>query len=110
LKSQHHPVFIRECIDALNLCHNLLSFKCAVNVIPAFLPSLQGKRRLQDVRVNANLTDSQSAKLVMLTGLQTVALDSASWNVVDMLPNWSKMMKDTLTTLTIFVSNTNTFV
>lgn len=99
-----HPEFIRECSYAIDICHNLTTFKCiGPNILPYFVKSLQGKPRLECLRVNANLSTDQSKILIQLQKLKTLTLEYASWNVVDVLPVWITLLKQTLTSLTLYV-------
>jgi|ERR1700722_2848234 len=102
--TQPHPEFIRDCTSALTLCNNLTSFTYSGVHLPPFLSSLQNKPRLQHLRVNANLTIDQTAKLAEMNSLRTLILHHASWCVVDMLPKWIGLNKTTLTNLTLWVS------
>ncbi|KAJ3796561.1 hypothetical protein GGU11DRAFT_746014 [Lentinula aff. detonsa] len=105
LKFQHHPTFLLECTRALALCNNLQSFRCTVNAIPPFLASLQGKERLQEFRIHANLTTSQSEQLAKIGNLTNLCLDLGSWNVLDVLPRWTPKFANTLTSLCLFTAN-----
>ncbi|KAJ4490298.1 hypothetical protein J3R30DRAFT_3653658 [Lentinula aciculospora] len=105
LKSQHHPVFLSECTRALALCNNLQSFRCTVNAIPPFLPALQGKERLRELRIHANLTTLQSEKLAEISHLSNVCLDFGSWNVLDVLPRWTPKIAKTLTSLCLYMAS-----
>ncbi|KAJ3804042.1 hypothetical protein F5876DRAFT_83880 [Lentinula aff. lateritia] len=105
LKSQLHPVFLSECTRALALCNNLQSFQCTVNAVPPLLPSLQGKERLQDLRIYANLTTLQSEKLAEIANLTNLCLDFGSWNVLDVLPRWTPKFVKTLTSLCLYMAN-----
>uniref|UniRef100_A0A8H8CHH6 Uncharacterized protein n=1 Tax=Psilocybe cubensis TaxID=181762 RepID=A0A8H8CHH6_PSICU len=106
VKSVVHPVFVRECREALRICKNLKSFKCIVqNVLPMFLPALQEKGRLNTLRIYANLTTTQATMLVNITGLESLSLEFASWNTVDLLPSWSSSLSRTLTTLSLYMIN-----
>ncbi|KAJ7594360.1 hypothetical protein C8J56DRAFT_926553 [Mycena floridula] len=103
-QNQLHPSFLRECNNALKLCHNLISFKCTVNALPSFLHSLQNKTRMKDLRVNGNLTMDQSDKLCQVSNLRSIALDYGSWNTMDMLPRWIQSHQNTLSHLIIYMS------
>lgn len=101
-----HPEFIRECSNAIDICHNLTKFKCTgANILPCFVKSLQGKPRLEGLRVNANLSTDQSKILIQLQKLKTLTLEYASWNVVDVLPVWITSLKQTLTSLTLYMTS-----
>ncbi|KAF9484083.1 hypothetical protein BDN70DRAFT_903847 [Pholiota conissans] len=106
LKSRLHPIFVRECKEALQLCKNLNTFKCTVpSVLAVFLPSLQDKQRLENLRIHANLTTDQSQMLQNLIKLQSLAVEFATWNVVDMLPKWTSSISETLSSLTLYMIN-----
>ncbi|EEB91581.1 hypothetical protein MPER_10037 [Moniliophthora perniciosa FA553] len=87
------------------MCTNLLSFKCVKPILPMFLKALQNKERLQELRVHAALTTLQADMLSTIRNLQSLALDSASWNVIDMLPKWAPNFSSTLTNLVIYMSS-----
>lgn len=100
VKSQHfNPSFVSECTQALNLCRNLISFKCIVNALPPFLASLHGKERLEDIRVHGNVSTDQAEKLIQVSNLKTLAIDHGSWNLMDVLPRWTVSIKSTLSHL-----------
>lgn len=105
LKSRLHPIFVRECTDAIQKCKNLKRFYCTVpNILAIFLPSLQEKDRLEHVRIYANLTTDQTKMLISFEKLQSLTLEFATWNVVDLLPSWAGILQKTLTSLTLYVS------
>jgi hypothetical protein len=99
-----NPMFVRDCCQALELCVNLRSFVYTPDSIPAFLASLEGKPRLEDIRMNGRLTIAQAEKLLKLTKIQRITLDFGSWTVMDILPKWTMSIRKTLTNLTLFVS------
>ncbi|ESK97833.1 hypothetical protein Moror_17262 [Moniliophthora roreri MCA 2997] len=103
--TQFHSIFLSQCTAAMNMCTNLLSFKCVKPILPMFLKALQGKERLQELRVHATLTTLQAEMLSAIKSLQSLALDSASWNVIDMLPKWAPNLSPTLTNLVIYMSS-----
>ncbi|KAF8153001.1 hypothetical protein B0H34DRAFT_754140 [Crassisporium funariophilum] len=104
IKSQCHPAFVRECAEAIRICKNLKLFKCTVpNVLPTFLPSLKEKSHLEDLTVHANLTSDQAKMLLKLGNLQSLTVNFATWNVVDVLPSWTESLSGTLTSLTLYV-------
>ncbi|KAJ6587376.1 hypothetical protein B0H10DRAFT_2093934 [Mycena sp. CBHHK59/15] len=106
VKAQCNPKFLLECTGALSLCRNITSFRCSANALPPFIPALEQKERLQDVRIHANLTTEQSAKLVAgLSAIRNLTLDFASWNLVNLLPLWTADIRRTLTTLTLYMAN-----
>lgn len=105
LKSRLHPIFLRECTESIRMCKNLKRFLCTVpNVLAIFLPSLQEKSRLERIRIHANLTTNQTKMLTNFGKLQSLTLESATWNVVDLLPSWAGILQKTLTCLTLYVS------
>ncbi|TDL27713.1 hypothetical protein BD410DRAFT_781591 [Rickenella mellea] len=104
-KGRPHQQFMSECITALEKCQNLSRFYCTLNVLPSFLLVLTKKSRLEDIRVRASLEISQSKLLVEMKGLQSVALDSPSWSLMNLLPDWLGSMSPSLTHLTITRSN-----
>ncbi|KIK68230.1 hypothetical protein GYMLUDRAFT_68107 [Collybiopsis luxurians FD-317 M1] len=101
-KSQHHPKFLSECTQALSLCTNLQSFRCTVSALPPFLAPLQGKERLQELRVHGNLTTAQSEKLAQIPNLTSLCLDFGSWNLIDVLPRWTPNFAKTLSSLCLY--------
>jgi hypothetical protein len=105
LKSRLHPIFVRECTEAIRLCKNMKLFVCTVpNILAISLPSLQEKNRLEHIRIHANLTTDQAKMLTKFEKLQSLVLESATWNVVDLLPSWAGTLQKTLTCLTLYVS------
>lgn len=105
LKSRLHPIFLRECTEAIRICKNLKRFHCTVpNILAIFLPSLQEKGRLEHIRIHASLTTDQAKMLTNFNKLQSLVLESATWNVVDLLPSWAGILQKTLTCLTLYVS------
>ncbi|EPQ51742.1 hypothetical protein GLOTRDRAFT_140750 [Gloeophyllum trabeum ATCC 11539] len=106
IHSHPHPEFVRDCTNVIKLASNLTSFTLTVvDALPPFLPALQGKERLRDLRVYANLTSDQSAKLIGLKGLSSLVLDHASWNLVDLLPTWTRSLSASLTSLTLYMAS-----
>lgn len=104
IKTRLHPVFAKECREAIRLAQNLASFKCTVpGVLPIFLPALQAKERLERVVLHANLNSDTAKMLAKLTTLQSLTLEFATWNVVDCLPTWCQTLAPTLTSLSLFV-------
>ncbi|KAL1742302.1 hypothetical protein HDZ31DRAFT_66109 [Schizophyllum fasciatum] len=99
-----HPVFIRQCTQALALCANLQTFRCSVTSFPCFIPSLANKTRLASLRMNASLTTPQVEQLLKITTLVSLVVDSATWTILDGLPRWAKSLGDTLESLTIFMA------
>lgn len=104
VKQQHNPKFILECTRALELCSNMMSFRCSTNSLPPFIPSLQQKDRLRDLRIHADLTTEQSMEVARLSKIRHLTLEFASWNLVNLLPQWSASLHGNLTTLTLYVS------
>ena len=105
LKARLHPIFVRECTDAIGTCKNLKRFLCTVpGVLSIFLPSLQEKSWLEHIRIHANLTTNQAKMLTNFGKLQSLVLESATWNVIDLLPSWAGILQKTLTCLTLYVS------
>ena len=103
LKSRLHPIFVRECTEAIQKCKNLKRFFCIVpNIMAIFLPSLREKS-LEHIRIHANLTTDQAKMLTNFEKLQSLVLESATWNVVDLLPSWAGILQKTLISLTLYV-------
>ncbi|TFY63856.1 hypothetical protein EVJ58_g2997 [Rhodofomes roseus] len=93
---------MRDCARTIDLCDNIVSFTCTPSVLASFLLSLQKKLSLQHIRVNANLTYEQSQLFAKISGLRSIALDTGSPYVVDVLPKWIASVKTTLMNLTLF--------
>ncbi|KAF8209688.1 hypothetical protein K438DRAFT_1753339 [Mycena galopus ATCC 62051] len=105
VKMQHNSKFLLECTRALDLCPNITSFRCSmINALPPFIGALTQKDRLRDLRVHANLTTGQSMRLVKLSKIRTLTLDFPSWNIMNLLPQWTAMLGSNLTTLTLFMA------
>ena len=104
IRSCPHPIFLRECTDALTLCRNLSSFKVVEHQLAPFLLCIQDKPRLHALSINANLTSDQAAKTSQMRGLRRLTLEHASWQFVDILPKWVGSLQSTLTELTIHAS------
>ena len=105
LKSRLHPIFLGECTESIRMCKNLKRFHCTVpNILAIFLPSLQEKSRLEHMRVHASLSTNQTKMLTNFAKLESLVLESATWNVVDLLPSWAGILQKTLTCLTLYVS------
>ncbi|KAJ7109560.1 hypothetical protein C8R43DRAFT_1243302 [Mycena crocata] len=105
VKSQYNPRFLVECARALELCRNITSFRCSINALPPFIPALEHKDRLRDLRIYANLTTEQSTKLVRLASIRHLTLDFPSWNIMNLLPTWATRLQVCLTSLTLYMAN-----
>ncbi|KAH9947752.1 hypothetical protein B0H21DRAFT_691376 [Amylocystis lapponica] len=101
VKSSFHSGFMSDCVRTIVSCQNLSSFTCTPNLLPSFLLALQGKECLKHLRVNATLTPDQAKEFVKVKGLQSLTLDSGTWSIVDMLPQWMFSLGPTLTSLTL---------
>ncbi|GJE93472.1 F-box protein [Phanerochaete sordida] len=101
VKAAVQPRFMGNVIKCLDLCKNLRTFTCTPNILPALLVPLKPHENLRGIRVNATLTMQQAEIIKSLTQLRTLALDACSWNIVDALPDWTRRMSATLTTLTL---------
>lgn len=99
-----HPKFMTNLVQALNLATNLRTFTCVPNILPALLLPLKDHESLEGIRVNATLTVAQAKLLTSLSRLKTIALDACSWNMVDVLPEWTRKMSSSLTCLVLHVS------
>ncbi|KIY47500.1 hypothetical protein FISHEDRAFT_45143 [Fistulina hepatica ATCC 64428] len=104
-------LFLRDCVKATELCHNIVSFTCLTPYFPAFIVPLQFQKRLKSFRISAHLSAAQSEKLVELSGppgrlsqLESITLDNPSGDVLNVLPKLTCQLKDTLTTLVLFNS------
>ena len=58
---------------------------------------------LESIRCFANFTTDQAIELTKITTLRSLTLDAGTWNVVDVLPKWSKTLMLSLTSLTLTV-------
>ncbi|KAF7348877.1 hypothetical protein MVEN_01407800 [Mycena venus] len=105
VKTQYNPKFLSECTRALDMCPNITSFRCSTNALPPFIGALGQKERLRDLRIHANLTTDQSTKLIKLSKIRNLTLDFASWNIMNLLPQWTELLQSNLTTLTLFMAN-----
>ncbi|KAJ7643449.1 hypothetical protein DFH06DRAFT_1283474 [Mycena polygramma] len=105
VKTQYNPKFLLECTHALDLCPNIISFRCSINALTPFIAPLAQKDRLHELRIHANLTTDQSMRLVNLTKIQHLTLDFPSWNVLNLLPKWTAALQNNLTSLTLFMAN-----
>ncbi|KAF7317162.1 hypothetical protein HMN09_00451000 [Mycena chlorophos] len=98
-------VFLREADEALAICDNLVSFRCSANAVIAFIPVLRDKRWLRSMRVNVDTYPHiRCAELLDLPLLSDLALDWMPVHVSHMLPVWTIILGETLTSLTIFMS------
>ena len=97
------PKFMDDCIRTISLCKNLGSFTCTIDLMPNFLLVLRDKVSLEQMRIIANFTTDQAELVTKISGLRSLTLDSASWNMVDALPKWSEVLKPSLTSLTLHV-------
>ena len=104
IRGSPHPIFLRECTDALTLCRNLSSFKAVEHQLAPFLLCILNKPRLHALSINCNFTSDQAAKVSQIRGLRRLALEHASWQLVDILPKWVGPLQNTLTDLTIHAS------
>lgn len=116
---------LEECIVAIKLCSKLVKFYLDPSVFAPFLPTasstvmsmpftmppylsaLEGKERLEDIRVNAFLNGrglaGQMEALSKLHGLRRVTLDYASTDLLDVLPVWASSNMEMLKHLGIMV-------
>lgn len=99
-----HAKFLLNLVKTMSLCTNLRSLTCTPNILPSLLSSLKSHETLTALRANATLTVQQTKILTALTKLNSLALDSCTWNVVDALPDWTRQMSSSLTTLVMHVS------
>jgi hypothetical protein len=107
VKSSIDAKFLIDCQRAINLCTNVVSFRCTQeNVLPALLSTLSNKSRLQTLRVRANLTAEQTKPLLQIGHLKHLAIDLGSVELMKGLPFWvNSQNSTTLTTLVLYVSN-----
>ncbi|KAJ7675528.1 hypothetical protein B0H17DRAFT_987778 [Mycena rosella] len=106
VKTQCNPRFLLECARAIALCSNITSFRCSIsNALPPFLAALQQTDRLQRLRISAALTTEQATRVVALSTIRHLTLDFASWNLMDLLPRWTAVLQNNLTTLTLYMAH-----
>ena len=97
------PGFTSQFAEAVKLCKNLKSFTCMTSAF-CFLPYLENKTGLSELRVRADLADEQATRLTNFSAIQSLSLFWGSWNVMNMLPRWSRSIQQTLTSLVFHVS------
>lgn len=95
--------FTGQFAEAIKLCKNLKSFTSMTSTF-CFLPYLEDKTDLSELRVVANLSDEQATRLIDFSAIQSLSLFWGSWNVMNMLPRWSRSIQRTLTSLVLHVS------
>ncbi|KAI0701843.1 hypothetical protein BC835DRAFT_1264617 [Cytidiella melzeri] len=100
LSTKMYPKFVSSLVQTLQRCINLKTLTCTPNnLLPSLLTCLPRLITLENVRLNPHLTAEQGKYLLSLTKLKTMALDGASWNVVDLLPKWIAETKMSLSCL-----------
>ncbi|CAL1710012.1 unnamed protein product [Somion occarium] len=97
-----HPQFVTDSRTVISSCDNLVSFVCIPNLLMHYLSDLESRSQLHTIRVRAQLHVTESGQLLRLNHLRTICLDTATWNVVHMLPTWTQSIKLTLRTLTLY--------
>ncbi|KAI0089386.1 hypothetical protein BDY19DRAFT_942170 [Irpex rosettiformis] len=96
-----YPQFLSSLIQTLERCVNLKSLTCTPkDALPPLLAALDSLTSLEKIRINAHLTADQGNSLLSLKKLKSISLDGASWNVVDILPQWTLNLNTLLTCLT----------
>ncbi|KAF9045452.1 hypothetical protein BJ165DRAFT_1346918 [Panaeolus papilionaceus] len=96
--------FAHESVEALRLCKNLRTFRCIVpTMFPLYLPALEGKPQLEELWTDGKLSQSQSEQLLKITRLNSLRLDGTTWNVVDLLPLWTKNISSSLNELVLYM-------
>ncbi|KAK7683712.1 hypothetical protein QCA50_013088 [Cerrena zonata] len=103
LSGSVNPQFLKDSQAVIMLCDNLLSFVCTPNVLSHYIGQLQSRVYLDSIRVKALLKTDESSNILQLNRLRHLTLDSATWNVIDILPTWSKSLQGTLRTLTLYL-------
>ena len=100
-----HPEFTRQIAEAIKLCKNLKSFTCTVTSF-RFLPYLENESELSELRITAQLSNEhfQATRLAKFSAIQSLSLLQGSWNVMNVLPRWSRSVQQTLTSLVLYVS------
>ncbi|KAI0073599.1 hypothetical protein K474DRAFT_1603087 [Panus rudis PR-1116 ss-1] len=97
-----HSDFLRESTTTLPLCVNLVSFTCTPSIFPYYLPLLEERGHLESLRTRADLDATQAEQLTSIKGLRDICLDSATWNVIHVFPQWAKSIASTLRSLTFY--------
>ncbi|EIN14542.1 hypothetical protein PUNSTDRAFT_80994 [Punctularia strigosozonata HHB-11173 SS5] len=97
--------FMRNAVEALRLSINLASLVCTTKEVTAFLLAVPRPDRLQELRIQANLTPAQGEVLLRMSNLKQLTLEFPSWNVVDILPRWAAACNGSLTSLTLYVTS-----
>ena len=98
---------MRECRDALQLCHNLSTFNYTAstpNLLSTLIPSLLNKSQLNYLHIHCNISTAAVKMLEKIKNLTNVSLEYASWNVTQTLLSWMTSLSATLNTLTLYVS------
>ncbi|KAI9056392.1 hypothetical protein FKP32DRAFT_1599115 [Trametes sanguinea] len=102
IKLAPQPQFLSDCARTISICQNLGAFTCTLDVMPAFLPSLREVAGLQQIRFVGTLTTKQSELLLQISSLREITIDNSTWNVVDILPKWARVLQSTLSSLTLY--------
>lgn len=101
--------FLADVIFVLQHCTNVrhFIFTSEADILSSFLMPLAHLAHLKELRIAARLTDAQMKALASAEEqhLQELMLDYPSWHVLDALPSWTGSMRDTLRTLSLFVSH-----
>ena len=100
-----HPEFTKQFAEAIKLCKNLRSFTCTAASF-RFLPYLENEVELSELRIAAQLSNEhfQATRLAQFSAIQSLTLLQGSWNVMNVLPRWSRSVQQTLTSLVLYVS------
>ncbi|KAF8352004.1 hypothetical protein F5887DRAFT_873488 [Amanita rubescens] len=102
-----HPEFTRQIAEAIKLCKNLRSFTCTVTSF-RFLHYLENESELSELRIAAQLSNEhfQATRLAKFSAIQSLSLLQGSWNVMNVLPRWSRSVRQTLTSLVLYMCDT----
>ncbi|KAK7444507.1 hypothetical protein VKT23_015186 [Stygiomarasmius scandens] len=103
--NKYQTVFLSECTRTIDMCTNLCSFKCTVPVFPEILPHLLDKEHLNALRIPGKLNTSEAETLSRINGLDSLAIDQGSWNIIDVLPRWARSLNRNLQELILFMTD-----
>jgi hypothetical protein len=106
------PDFIRDSAQVIKSCTGLTRFvytSQAADSLPAYLPMLKDLNELKEFRLAAKLERNLTPALLAIRGrIQDLMLEHASYQVLDILPEWTESLSGSLTSLSLFVSERST--
>lgn len=99
---------VQSCRAVLGLRTNtsLDSFVCTPSEVKTFVDILPTLSSIGYLRVNVQLLkEEEQPSLLQVRGLRSVALEFASWKMINALPTWAAdTLRPTLKNLTFYVS------